>query len=220
MPETTNPNTEIERISERIKALVEEHFGRGEEKVFLSRLGSLLGDDRITLEKLSRRKLADFVENVLHYELGRSGQHLNVLHIVRPDALGPPTVAAEGKPIKFISEIWAAFATPLVAGERRYFDPTTRRVSSEPDTAGTAREIPANLLSDEAIPASHVADNIRKWVKDQELDLSLFVATRARREADGSTLLHQLLEALDGEQLCRTQLSLDVIKILSERRGG
>ena len=67
MPETNDPNAEIERISERIKVLADEHFGRGEPKFYLSGLGSLLGDDRGTLEKLSKRKLADFVENVLHF---------------------------------------------------------------------------------------------------------------------------------------------------------
>ncbi len=219
MPETNDPNAEIERISERIKVLADEHFGRGEPKFYLSGLGSLLGDDRGTLEKLSKRKLADFVENVLHFDIGRSGQHLNVLHIVRPEALGPATVIADRKPIKLIPEIWSAFATPLPPGERRYFDPATRQITSEPEGEG-AREIPSNLISDGLLSAGQIADHVRQWVNAQQLDLSLFLVTRVRREPDSATLLHQILETLDREQLRRTQLPLDVIKTLSERRGS
>ena len=219
MPEMTDPTSEIERISERIKALVADHFARGEERFYLSGLGSVLADDRAILEKLSKRKLADFVENVLGFEIGRSGQHNNILHIVRPEALGPPTVRSDRKPVKFAPEIWSAFTTALAPGERRYFDPTTRQVSSEPDPEGSAREIPENLISDGAMPAGQSADRIRQWLEEQGLDLSLVVSGRTRREV-GPSLLHQVLEALDGEQLRRTTLPLDVIKTLSERRGS
>lgn len=220
MSEMIDPNAEIERISGRIKALVEEHFGRGEAQFYLSGLGSLLGEDRLALERLSKRKLGDFVANVLDYELGKSGQHLNVLHIVRPETFGPATITPERKSTKFIPEIWTSFAKPLSEGERRFFDPAALAVSSEPDGAGAAREISAAYLSREPRPAGQVGDSIRKWIDDQSLDLSLFVATRARRDSGGATLLDQLLDALDGEQLRRAQLPLDVIKTLSERRGA
>lgn len=220
MSENAEINDEVERISARIQALIAEHFDRGEARFYLSGLGSLLGDDRVVLEKASKRKLADFVENVLGYELQRGGQHLNVLHIERPAGLAPPTAKPERKPLKFIPEIWTAFATPLAAGERRFFNPATRQAGSTADADGAAIEIPAHRLSEVPLPAGQVAENIRAWLEeDAGLDLSLFLATRRQRDADGPTLLNRILETLDGDQLRRTHLPLDVVKTLDERRG-
>ena len=220
MSDTAEPNEDVERISARIQALIGEHFDRGEARFYLSGLGSLLGDDRIVLEKASKRKLADFVENVLGYELQRGGQHLNVLHIERPAGLAPPTVKPENKPLKFVPEIWAAFKTPISAGERRFFNPVTRVTGSTADADGAAIEIPSHRLSEAARPAEQVAESIRAWLEeDAGLDLSLFLATRRQRDADGPTLLNRILEALDGDQLRRTHLPLDVVKTLDERRG-
>lgn len=216
MQETTIHNAEIERISRRIKELADEHFLRGELRFFLSNLGSLLSNDRLVLEKLSGRKLADFVTNVLHYKVGRSGQHLNVLYIIRPDEFGAPTEVQERKLAKFGPKIWSAFATPLTVDERRYFNPETQQLSSEPSPDEASLEIPSTLISDGTFPAHIIASNIRTWIKDQKLDISQFVATRALRSTGRTTLLRQLLETLTHEQLRRALLPLDIIKSLSE----
>ena len=213
---------ELERVTNRIIALVNEHFARGEERFYLSGLGSLLGEDKKLLEKLSKRKLADFVEHVMGYEIGKTGQHLNVLHIVRPASAGPATPSARRKSPKFISEIWNAFSVPLEDNERRFIDIVTKTVSTDPNVlpaaVGAVREITPEFVTDGSLKSVEIGDRILRWLEQEMLDPALFIAS-SRRDSDAPSLLQQMLELLDGDQLKRTTLPLDVVKALSERPG-
>lgn len=112
-------SSEVDRIRARIAGLIDGHFSEGATSYYLSQLGNELKEDRKTLERLTRKKVSEFVQDEFQYEIGRTGTHHNVLFIVAPgaDPAKPDAVLP-----RFNKRFWAAFSVPLSEGERRFLD--------------------------------------------------------------------------------------------------
>jgi hypothetical protein len=217
---------DLARIKSRIESLVEQRFARGAELYYLSQLGNDLGTDRQRVEQLTGQKLADFIQKEFNFETGRTGQHQNILFIVRPNHLISEVEAAKPGLPRYRSRFWAAFAVPLPEGQRRFIHiPTLGFGPEESFLGGTetdVREIGPEYVtqSGETRAAFQIADCIERWLQTQQLDRAPFLAQPRHALGDAlPSLLEQLLNALDGEQLKRISLPLDIIRTLNERRG-
>lgn len=222
----TSEGSEISRIKDRIASLVDQRFTAGSDIYYLSLLGNDLGSDRQLLEKLSGLKLSEFIQKECKYAIGRTGQHANVLYIVRPQT--SDLAIPNPKPVfpRYISRFWAAFAIPLQEGERRLINISTLDFGSDetelrklgPDI----REIDAEYIAphDASGSAAEIGRRVERWLQHQQLDPTPFIAQPRRPSRDASpSLLDQLLEALRDDQLMRVSLSLDIVRTLRERRG-
>jgi hypothetical protein len=211
---------EVGRIRKRIAEIVEGHFNTGKGHLFLAQLGSKLGQDRVTLEKLTRMKLSQFVRSHLSYEIGTTGEHKNVLYFV---AHGKSAEAPDTPLPRYLPKFWAAFAVPLTDAHERHINLETLKFG--PDVGDLqadgqdVRPIDAKYISprDASGSASDTAARILAWLHEQHLAGDRFVDTR-KRHRDMDTLLDVLLKALDIEQLKRISLPLDIVKALAERR--
>lgn len=212
---------EISRIRSRIEGFLSECFDRGEPVYYLSRLGAQLGADRVTLEKLTGVKLATFLQDTFDYEIGREGQHNNILFVKSKTANANATVSPVPTP-RFQPRFWAAFAVPLSAGERRYINLETMKFDSNRDALETnstdVREIEARFIAPVGASgnASETVERISNWLKEQGLDSTPFLMTRKRVRREGRSLLDAVLTALDGDQLKRVSLPLDIVKTLND----
>jgi hypothetical protein len=217
--ETTD--AEVARIKRRIQSLIQEHFDSGSGDLYLSRLGAQLGGDRILLEKLTGRKLSEFVRNNFDYEIGRGGQKNNVLFLVAPGAIEKPSE----RPVRrYLPRFWAAFAVPLSASEQRHINLVSMRFGPDPAILGGANEdvrpIPDQYIAhrNASGSAAETAARIEAWLDSQQLDAERFAVKRQRADRHGS-VLDALLQALSTEDLKRISLPLDIVKTLSERRS-
>jgi len=110
---------EVDRIRARIAGLVDGHFSAGATSYYLSQLGNELQEDRKILERLTKKKVSEFIQEEFQYNIGRTGSHSNVLFIVAPGA--DPAKPDAALP-RFNKRFWAAFSVPLSEGERRFLD--------------------------------------------------------------------------------------------------
>ena len=116
--ETSEEAKEIARIKTRIASVIESLFDGGLEVVYLSRLGNELGTDRLTLERLTHMKLAQYLRENFEYAIGRTGQHENIVYLARPG--NGVAVSASAHP-KYAPRFWTAFAKPLAPGQSARF---------------------------------------------------------------------------------------------------
>lgn len=213
-----NAAAEVERIRGRIESLINDHFARGEPIFYLSRLGTQLGHDRARLEKLTGAKLAAFVRDGFDYEMAAEGQHNNVLF------LKSKTGTARALPTpRYVSRFWAAFAIPLKADESRYIDLDTLNFGPDRNALGgpdaDIRQIGEEFIAprEASGSAADTATRIARWLDSETLEADRFLAKRRKAKGEGKTALEALLNALDGDQLRRVDLPLDVVKALLEK---
>lgn len=212
---------EVERIKARITALVNDRFSSGSEMYYLSQLGTDLGADRATLERLSHRKLRQFVEEAFSFAIKVTGQNQNVFYIAR-DATATP---ASEFPMRYNRRFWLAFAVSLMEDDRRFLNLDNQRFGPEEasllEVGGDVREIVADYLRKSGEPgdSQSIAGNIRRWLSDQELDPAPFLLTQKQRAAFSAqrSALDVLLESLDNDQLKRVNLPLDIVQALKAR---
>lgn len=209
---------EVARIRERIKGLIERAFANGKPTYFLAQLGNELSDqDRKTLEHLTGTKVARFVIDNFDYEVGRTGQHENILYLVAHD--GNAAIPPEAVP-RYNGRFWSAFKVPLNAGQKRFINIETFEFG--PDAAAIAaqdaqvREITPDFLPrGEEVPTSEqILKRIAGWLEAQELDQAAFLIQRRKRHRGQGDLLSALINALDKDQLKRVSLPLDVVQTL------
>jgi hypothetical protein len=216
---------DVARIKERIASLIQRRFSEGHDTFYLSQLGSILGQDRLLLEKLTHTKLAEFIRTNLEFEIRTTGIHGNVLYIPKPGT--PEAVEPEKAEIpRYIRGFWLAFAIPLSsASERRFIDIYSFEFGPDEGTLGgedaDVREIAPEFIVSQGASgsANEIAKRIDEWLEKQGLDRSPFLWQRRRTVHDGrSNLLEHLFDALSGEQLRRISLPLDVVQTLFNRR--
>jgi hypothetical protein len=226
MVEDASEALEVERIKARIESLVDQRFATGADTFYLSQLGNALGSDRLLLEKLTRRKLAEFIRSEFPFEIQVTGLHKNVLFIVRPGGTSPvPDVHKPRTTPRYVSRFWAAFVVPLPADERRFININSFFFGSD-ETAirasgGDVREIRGEFIapSDASANVSEISSRIDRWIEEEHLDRTRFIIQQRHNQSDTSpSVLDQLLEMLTIDQLKRVSLPLDVIRTLSERR--
>lgn len=211
---------EVERIKGRIADLVNRRFANGASTYYLSQLGNDLGSDRPLVERISRRKLAQFIKDEFNFTIEITGQHRNILQIMRDGAATPVSAV----PPRYNRSFWAAFVIPLKEGERRFLNLGT--LTFGPDKAsveaagGEIREITADYVAQPETSGSPqcIAEQVQRWLTDQGLDPAPFLDQKrhAVRHARQSAL-DVLLEALDGDQLRRVHLPLDIVQALNAR---
>ena len=215
-------DAEVTRITTRIAALIEEHFRSGAESLFLSRLGVLLGDDRIRLERLTGEKLSQFIRNNFSYEIGAGGQKSNVLFLVKPGMSAETPPSSKQIP-RYSPRFWAAFAVPLAENEQRYVNLESLVFGPDAATLGAPDyvfPIPTEYIAprNASGSAADTAARIERWLETHRLEAERFLAKR-KHPQEYRSLLDALLHALDGDELKRVSLPLDIVKTLSERKN-
>jgi hypothetical protein len=216
---------ELARIKSRIASLVDQRFATGVDIYYLSQLGNELGSDRLLLEKLTGQKLLEFIHKEFNFEIGKTGQHQNVFYVVRPGQAISEIQTPKPVIPRYAMRFWAAFSIPLHDGDRRFIDIHT--LAFGPDelplrvTGTDIREIRPEFIAppDTSRSPTEIADRIERWLQEQHLDRAPFLAQRGDSTRDLPSLLDQMLDALDGGQLKRISLPLDIIRTLRERRG-
>jgi hypothetical protein len=223
---SSSETAELARIRLRIESLVNKHFATGADIYYLSQLGNDLGSDRLLLEKLTHQKLSEFIQKEFNFKICITGEHQNVLYMVRPGHSISEIPTPKPGTTRYASRFWAAFSIPLTEGEHRFIDIHTLAFGSdESSLKGTGTDI-REIRPEFIVPhgtygsATEIADRIERWLDEQQLDRFPFLAQRSQSARDARpSLLDQLLDALDGGQLKRISLPLDIIRTLSERRG-
>ncbi|PCG13289.1 hypothetical protein COA07_15115 [Sphingomonas adhaesiva] len=209
---------EVASIRERIKDLIERAFAKGKPAYFLAQLGNELSDqDRKTLEHLTGTKVARFVMDNFDYEVGRTGQHENILYLVAPHGNG--AIRPELAP-RYNGRFWAAFKIPLDAGEQRFINLETFEFGPDA-TAIAAQDAQVREISPDFLPrggevptSEEILKRIAGWLEAQKLDQAAFLIQRRKRHRGQDDLLSALINALDKDQLKRVSLPLDVIQTL------
>lgn len=226
---TTEPKNEsatlaeISRIKSRISSVIEEHFSSGTGHLFLAALGTKLGADLRPLEKLTGMKLSEFVRSSFSYEIGVTGEHKNILYLVAPGKSAETINQPPPPTPRYLPKFWAAFAIPLADAQERHIDLETLRFGPDATELKTAasdvRRIDAKYIAprDASGSASGTAARIAAWLDEQHLKNDRFLDAR-KRPRETETLLDALLSALDGDELKRVSLPLDIVKALAERR--
>jgi len=212
---------EVARIRDRIATLVESHFASGKPAYYLSQLGNELGDeDRKLLEHLTHTKISQFVTSAFDYEVGRTGQHKNILFLVAPNGTAVPPAAAP----RYNPRFWAAFKVPLHEGERRFIDIETFEFGLDATQFAAqdaeVREIDPGFLpkGDEVPTPDEILERIAVWLDTQQLHQAQFLLQRRKQKSEDGSLLTALIRALDKDQLKRVSLPLDVIRTLDSHR--
>lgn len=216
--------SEITRIKSRLTELIDEHFARGESIIYLSKLGTELEADRLILEKLTKKKLAQFLKDDLKdYEVGVTGQHKNILYLARKGQ--SPAVVPPHAP-RYATRFWAAFTKPLATGEtQRFIDTKTFYFGPDKEAlkqtgASDIRGIDARFISPESGVggAADIANRITEWLSTEGLEKESFLSENIRTTTEVRTLMAIIISALDAEQLSRVSLPLDVVNTLIKRR--
>ena len=216
---------EISRVKERIASLAEQHFETGANIYYLSQLGNELGADRPLLERLTHGKLSEFVRDQFEFEIGRTGVHSNVLYLVRPGVTSSEAQISKPLPPRYNRRFWAAFTVPLADGESRFFG--LQSFTFGPDKEALKKLETEILEIQKEYVAPHngsrspaeIAGQIARWLNVHGLDPDQFLARHRHPSSDvDSSLLDQILNALDGEQLKRVSVPLDIIRTLGKAR--
>lgn len=220
-----NDETELERIRAKLVEIIEAEFESGSDAVYLSRLGNALGDDRLTLERLSHQKLSSFVAEHLEYPIQQTGKQQNILYLVRPGVDPVDVTFKSSSTPRYSRRFWAAFAAPLSEGEERHINLNTQRFGASIEQIKVApdddiRPIPHDYVSNGSESASEIAGMISSWLADQGLQPDAFLQRRGKKERadyDHLSILDQMIRTLDGDQLRRVSLPLDVVASLLKR---
>ena len=137
---------------------------------------------------------------------------------------------AEGKPNRFHQVFWLAFRKPLKPGKRRFVIPSDRLefldVSEDDASPGNGVEIDREFIATEVGDVLHedTYSRIVEWGKKNSVSLDQFfhsaVAKRYKRHLRerGISLLDQIFEVLDPEDLRRMNLPMDVVRKLARTR--
>lgn len=187
---------------------------------------------------LGDRKLADFVREELAAEIQvepspNAPQHPQVKPAGLNAAVGPnPETEGAVQGARLHRALWLAFSRPIAQGflRRIQVEPVVRFWDAQPPLAEVAGRLPVG--SDYIAPAAEalaprlrddvVLENIRRWMRDNALDISEFesgrspsVASKPRVDPNNPLLL--LIDSLDDGELKRVMLPLDVIAKLLKK---
>lgn len=221
---TEEQEIEIERIKQRLIGLIEERFARREDLIYFSTLGNQLGEDRITLEKLTRKKLGQFIQDDLkEYKVNATGSHNNVFYLTRKGQTDVPILT----PIpRYASRFWTAFAKPLEDGETTrflnistlHFGPDEERLKQDDDSRILPIDPRFISTEGESIGNREIAQRISEWLDHHGLLKDRFLTKTKASEKIEDSLMSDIINTLNPEQLKRVSLPLDVVKTLLARR--
>lgn len=227
-------------LQEFVRQRVREHWEAKREAILLARLGQAAIAAGISLrEELGERKLADFLRRELAGEVEvepcpNSPKHLQV----RPSGQSPSVAqgvdggGADQLGARLHRALWLAFSRPIPPGylRRLQVEPFVRFWDLQPPLAEVAGRLPIGHdyiapSADQLAPRLRddvILENIRRWMRDNALDISKFESrwTSVHASKPGITTqnpLMQLIAALDEGELKRVTLPLDVIaKLLNK----
>lgn len=215
------------------------HWEAKGQPLLLATLGQAAIKAGINLRATLRdRKLADFVREELDGEIlvepsPNAPLHPQVKPVGQIAAAGPnPEAEGAVKGAYLHRALWLAFSRPIAQGyvRRIQVEPVVRFWDAQPPLAEVAGRLPVG--SDYIAPAAEdlaprlrddvVLENIRRWMRDNALDISKFESGRSRNVADKPRVnpnnpLLLLIDSLDDGELKRVMLPLDVIAKLLKR---
>jgi len=212
---------EIARIRSRIQDYFTDSLANGEGRYYLARLGSLLGSDRTALEALTGKKLVAFVQDDLGHEIEREGAHNNIIVVKIGEPIAGVRSATTATP-RYAPRFWAAFRVPLGdEGDHRFINLSTMAFGTSREEVGDGeiREIGSEFIVQNGGPvdASVILENIDKWLAEEGLEAKPFLLQRKEGQQEDKSLLDLMILALNGEQLKRVSLPLDVVKTLKDQ---
>lgn len=220
--------SEVERIKGCIMRLADDKFNQGMKKYYLSALGNDLGEDRLTLEKESKKKLKKFIIEDTDLKIGETGEHKNIFYIRAPDTSSASfsmSSSASSSP-RFVPRFWAAFVVPLKERNRRFINLDTLKFESldnsdiESDHDDRKIEIEEEYIAKKNVPRDDekTLESIKSWISKHNLEEDRFYMHNHRPQHNVRSLLEHLLMTLDADQLKRTTLSLDIVKSIHDRK--
>ena len=232
---TSIPSTSLRDF---VRQHIKEHWETKGQPLLLAKLGQAAVAQGINLrDALGDRKLAEFIEQELRDEVDvepsyPSSKQLQAKPAGAPATTTEQTASKDGGGLRLNRALWLAFSRPIASSyERRLqVEPVVRFWDLTPPLAEVAGRLPV-APSYIAPPADGsqsgtrddaVLENIRKWMRDNGLDISKFengrqaAAVAAPRMTENNPLM-QLIAALDEGELKRVSLPLDVIAKLLKK---
>ncbi len=231
-------NTPVPSLKEFVHQRVHEHWTDKSKPVLLARLGQAAIAAGINLRvALGDRKFADFINEELRGDIQVEPSTESPPHLqARPVGLTNDAAAAEDEGAKHETRLhralWLAFSRPISPGysRRLQLEPVVRFWDLQPPMTEVAGRLPIESRyiapPEEALSPQRrddvVMENIRRWMRDNALDISKFEAGTAHvaaidpRRATRNPLL-QFMAALDAGELRRVSLPLDIIAKLLKK---
>lgn len=225
-------------LQDFIRQHVREQWEAKGQALLLARLGQAAIASGINLRvALGDCKLADFIARELAGEVEvepcpDSPPHLQAKPAGQAAPAGVEGAKGTSPGGRLHRALWLAFSRPITTGHQRRLqvEPVVRfwdmlppltevagRLPIEPGYIAPSAEALAPRLRDEV-----VMDNIRRWMRDNALDVSKFESGRAngtatRPRVAAQNPLMQLIAALDDGELKRVMLPLDVVAKLLKK---
>lgn len=207
---------------------VREQWAGQQKPLLLSRIGQLaVGRGYNLQETLSGRKLAQFIQQELgdDLELDNPGSSATLLQARPKDENAPAfgIARSEQSVPKLNRGLWLAFSRPIPDGyERRLqLEPSIRFWDQSPPLSDVAGRfpVPAQYIArPQGEMATHpraevVMENIHRWMRDNQVDISKFEvgAQRTIPKLSQHNPLMLLIASLDESEQKRVSLPLDVI---------
>lgn len=213
---------------------VREQWVEQKKPLLLSRIGQLaVGHGYDLQETLNGRKLAQFIQQELgdDLELDNPGSSATLLQ-ARPkdeNALASAITRSDQSVPKLNRGIWLAFSRPIAEGyERRLqLEPHIRFWDQLPPFSEVPGRLPVPtqyIAKPQIEMATHsraevVMENIHRWMRENQLDISKFEvgAQRTNPRLSQYNPLMLLIASLDESEQKRVSLPLDVIAKLLKK---
>ena len=231
-------NTPPPSLQDFVCQRVREHWETKGQALLLASLGQAAISAGINLRAaLGDRKLKEFIKGELDGEVEvepcpDSPPHLQVRPVGQNAAEATDGARATLQGGRLHRALWLAFSRPVPPGylRRLQVEPVVRFWDLQPPLAEVAGRLPvepgyvapsaetlAPRLRDDVI-----MENVRRWMRDNALDISKFESGRASSPAvkpgfAAQNPLMQLIAALDDGELKRVMLPLDVIAKLLKK---
>ena len=229
MSEGSESGRELEN---RMVEVVEKYWQEHNKPLLLSQLGNGDVGRQATAEAGG---LARFIETRLHDRV-RLIQHEDARQLIgaipctvdlgsgsESELLERSRTVAEGSDQRFASAFWAAFRKRLAIGYGRWVR-SERPVRFEDvrdgfEAAEGFVEVDRSYIVDPDAGTDAVIAKINAWSEDKGVQLDAFLRTRERESGSGSdSLLGQLLDSLDLDEMKRVTMPLDVVDKLRRRQ--
>ena len=226
---------EASGIGERIVGLVENWWKNHQSPLLLSRLGNLIDkeDSRqikqkgFSLRSYITHNLSDRIRLIQDKDnpviIASTPKEINEDEYRLIEKLLRDGHKEEGdKNPRFRPAVWAAFKIPLDKDKERYIDPKEpihfRDIPSKEGPQEGIRVDRKFITGDSDSDPTEIGDKIREWLKENNLEEILFLASRQIKSTrlPSDDLLGRLLFSLDSDDLKRVSMPLDVIKKLRQ----
>ena len=229
MNEGTESGSELEN---EVVEVVEKYWQEHNKPLLLSQLGNGDVGRQATakaggLAKFIETKLSDRVRLIQHEDarqlIGAIPRAVDLGSRSDSELLERSRTVAEGSDQRFEPAFWAAFRKGLETGYSRWVrSERPIRFKDVPEGFEAAQgfvEVDRSYIVEPGAGTDEVIANINMWSDNKGVQLDAFVRTRERESGSGSdSLLGQLLDSLDPDEMKRVTMPLDVVDKLRRRK--